>query len=149
MSRTLVDLISDDRIRIGVAAGSWEEAVAASAAPLVADGSISDAYIDAIVAAAVEYGPYFVLVPHVALAHARPDDSVHRLAISVATLDPPVAFGSEDNDPVSVVVCLAAPDADSHLEALRSLVAVIGDPERVAAIAEAPSVADLRALLAP
>ena len=149
MSGQLAELVTDDRIRLRVDAGSWEAAVAAAAEPLVADGSIDAAYVDAIVAAALEYGPYFVLVPSVALAHARPDGSVHRLAISVATIDPPVAFGSEDNDPVGVVVCLAAPDADTHLEALRSLVAIIGDPERVARIEQATSVAELRGLLTP
>lgn len=147
MTGQLAELVTDDRIRLRVGADTWEAAVAAAAEPLVSDGSIDAAYVDAIVAAALEYGPYFVLAPSVALAHARPDGSVHRLAISVATITPPVAFGSDNNDPVGVVVCLAAPDADTHLEALRSLVAIIGDPDRVARIEQATTVTELRDLL--
>ena len=83
-----------------------------------------------MLAALAEFGPYIVIAPGVALAHARPSPSVHRTAFSILTLDPPVEFGHADNDPVRLVVGLAARDSDSHVEALRQMAELLGDDAR-------------------
>jgi PTS system ascorbate-specific IIA component len=68
-----------------------------------------------------EHGPYIVLAPGLALAHARPEDGVLRVCLAVVTLAEPVAFGHPDNDPVDVVFAFGSPDAEQHVAMLSAL----------------------------
>ena len=68
-----------------------------------------------------EQGPYIVLAPGIALAHARPEDGVVGLGLGVAVLERPVRFGHPDNDPVDVVLAFGSPDKESHLGVLAAL----------------------------
>lgn len=124
-----------------------ESAVRRTGALLAAGGEVDEAYTDEMVAALGEYGPYIVVAPGVALAHARPSRSVHGVAFSVLTLDPPVAFGHADNDPVRLIVGLAAPDAESHIEALRQMAELLGDDAARERLMSASEVAEVRAMV--
>src|SRR5690606_14328058 len=77
-----------------------------------------------------EHGPYIVIAPSFALAHSRPDDSVHRTALSFVRLSTPIAFGNAANDPVTLVMALAAADGSAHGSALAALAGVLADPQR-------------------
>ena len=127
--------------------GDRDAAVRRAGALLSAGGQVDEAYTDEMLAALAEYGPYIVVAPGVALAHARPSPSVHGVAFSVLTLDPPVAFGHADNDPVSLVVGLAAPDADSHIEALRQMAELLGDDAARERLISATEVAEVRSMV--
>jgi len=48
-----------------------------------------------------------------------------------------VEFGNEDNDPVYLVVALAAVDHEQHIDGLRQLALVLGDDEKIEAIKKA------------
>ena len=74
----------------------------------------------AMIASVVELGPYIVLMPGFALAHAAPGADVHTSDLSVALFDDEVRFGS-DNDPVRVVMCLACVDRESHIARLQAV----------------------------
>lgn len=147
MTTTLAEMITEDRVIVHSSATTWQTAIKAAAAPLVADGSIEPAYVDAMIGAVEKFGPYIVLGPHVALAHARPDGSVNRQAMSILTLEHPVAFGHSDHDPVSVVFCLASQDSTSHLSALKSFVRIAGDPDRTDRLAAATSTPEVLQVL--
>ena len=120
-------LLSGDAIRVGVEAADWREAVRAAGDALAAGGATDPAYTTAMIDTVEELGPYIVIVPGIALAHARPSPAVHRVGISVVLLATPVAFGHRQNDPVRLVVGLAAPDDDSHVRALASLAGLLAD----------------------
>lgn len=107
--------------RTGVLAADWSEAVRMACAPLVEEGAILERYVDACIALIHEEGPYMVIAPGVALAHARPEEGVRRLGVSVAVLEKPVEFGHPDNDPVDLVFAFGSPDADQHIELLSAL----------------------------
>ena len=64
------------------------------------------------------------------------------------TLKTPVEFGNPENDPVSVVFCLATEDETSHLEVIRSLVSLIDDPAKIRSLAEAKDLKAFRLQLA-
>ncbi len=49
--------------------------------------------------------------------------------MSLIRLKEPVAFGHEDNDPVSLVFTLATTDSQSHLNALQQLMSVMTNKE--------------------
>lgn len=114
------DSIALDCVRTGVRADTWQDAIRAATAPLVGRGSIEASYVDRMIASVVELGPYIVLMPGFALAHAAPGADVHTSDLSVALFDDEVRFGS-DNDPVRVVMCLACVDRESHIARLQAV----------------------------
>ena len=130
----LKDLITQENIQIKVEAKNWEDAVYKGAKPLLDKGCITKKYIDAIMNKVKEIGPYIVISPGVALPHARPEDGVKKLSMSIMTLKNPVEFGNKDNDPVKLLITLAAVDNEIHLKALSQLMGLLnnsGDIKRI------------------
>lgn len=143
----LSQLLSGNAIRIGAHARDWRAAVRVSGEALVASGATDPAYTDEMIATVEQLGPYIVIAPGIALAHSRPSPAVHRSGISLVTLTTPVAFGHRQNDPVSLVVGLAAPDDDGHVTALATLAEFLADDERRAALMAAPTPEAVRRLI--
>jgi PTS system ascorbate-specific IIA component len=129
-SASLGDVLGRVSVAVGERLPDREAAVRRAGALLLASGRVDDAYSDEMVAVLQEYGPYFVIAPGIALAHSRPSPAVRGVAFSVLTCDPPVPFGHPDNDPVSLVIGIAAPDDASHVEALRQLAELLGEDRR-------------------
>lgn len=144
----LSQLLAGDSIRIGAPATDWRAAVRASGDALAASGATSPAYTDEMIATVEQLGPYIVIAPGIALAHSRPSPAVHRAGISLVTLAQPVAFGHRLNDPVELVVGLAAPDDEGHVTALATLAEFLADDRRRAALLAAPDPATMRHLIA-
>ena len=144
----LSDLLSPSAIRVGASAADWREAVRVAGDALVASGATSDGYTDEMIGTVETLGPYIVIAPGVALAHARPSSSVRRAGLSLVTLVTPVPFGHQQNDPVWLVIGLAAPDANGHVEALATLAEFIADDGRRDALKRATDGAAVRSLIA-
>lgn len=125
----LKDVVSEKLIKLNIEAKDWEDAVRQAAQPLVDENKVLPSYIEDMVAAVKEMGPYIVLTKHVALPHARPEAGALESAIGVATLKTPVEFGNEANDPVKYLFCLSAKDNTEHLTALGDLAALFEDEE--------------------
>jgi ascorbate PTS system EIIA or EIIAB component len=106
---------------IGVPAADWRAAVRSACQPLITAGAVEARYADRCVDMVDEHGPYMVLAPGLALAHARPEDGVKQLCLASATLAAPVSFGHPDNDPVDVVLAFGSPDSSSHIGLLQKL----------------------------
>ncbi len=102
-------------------ADGWRDAVRLACAPLLDAGAITDDYPRRCIEMVEEHGPYIVLAPGIALAHARPEDGVRRLGVAAVTLREPVEFGHDENDPVDVVFAFGSPDAEQHVGLLSSL----------------------------
>lgn len=136
-----------EAIRVGVSAGDWRAAVRAVGDALVASGATDPAYTDEMVATVEALGPYIVIAPGIALAHARPSPAVKRTGFAIVTLAEPVAFGHETNDPVRLVVGLAAPDDTGHVDALATLADFLADEERQRALLIAPDPSSIAALI--
>lgn len=143
----LAEHLPEDAIATHVAAGDWRAAIRAAGDRLVATGVATDAYTDEMLAAVDEHGPYIVIAPGFALAHSRPSPAVLRTGISWVTLAEPVAFGSKANDPVRLVVGLAATDHDGHLEVMAALAGILADDDAFQALLAADSPAAVRARL--
>lgn len=127
----MLEKVTVEDIEVGVQASDWEDAIRKSARILLETDKIKDSYIDAMIDAVHRIGPYIVLGNHVALAHARPECGVNELAVCFTTLNPGVSFGSENFDPVKLIITLAAIDADSHLELMSELAGILMDEENV------------------
>ncbi|HLR96791.1 MAG TPA: PTS sugar transporter subunit IIA [Jiangellaceae bacterium] len=102
-------------------AADWQEAIRLACALLEQRAAVRPEYADRCIATVEEHGPYIVLTPGIALAHARPEEGVERLGVSVVTLSEPVEFGHPDNDPVDVVFAFGSPDDEQHLAVLAEL----------------------------
>ncbi len=63
-----------------------------------------------------EHGPYFVLAPGLAMPHGRPEEGVKKTGFALVTLKKPLEFNHEDNDPVDILITMAAVDANTHQE---------------------------------
>lgn len=121
-------LVNKSFIRLGVVATDREEAIQKAATPLVDAGMIEQRYIEAIIRSMKDNGPYFVLLPHVALPHARPEEGAIGNALGIAALKEPVVFGNESNDPVKYIFTLSAIDDGQHLESLAQLSQLLDEP---------------------
>ena len=141
------DILKDTDIIIQAKASGWEESIKLVSQPLLDDGTITDQYVTAMIDTVKEFGPYIVIGPHLALAHARPEEGANRLGLSVATLEEPVSFGHETNDPVKIIFCLSAIDSYSHLNIMKNLIDLINDEEKIDELGEVQSEEEFKQLL--
>lgn len=143
----LLDTITVKDVQIGLAATDWEDAVRKAAEPLRQSGAIEQSYIEGMIESVHTNGPYFVLAKGLALAHARPECGANRLALNFTTLQPPISFGAGANDPVRLIITLAATDPDSHIDLLGELAEVLMDDGRMEQLYEAKTPEEFCALL--
>lgn len=132
--------LSADSIVIGAEVEDWRGAVRTAGEALANAGSTLPAYGEEMVRMIEEHGPYVVIAPGLALAHARPGPTVLANGLAVVTLQEPVKFGHPHNDPVSVVLGLAVADAETHLATVAELANVFNDESAIPALAAADSV---------
>jgi len=143
----LTELLSEDCIALDVDAATWEEAVLAAGGLLEHAGIAGPAYTGSMIDNVEANGPYIAVAPGFAFAHARPSPAVHRTGMSWVRLAEPVAFGHPTNDPVDLVVALAATDAGAHTTAMAELAKVIGSADKRGALAIAASPAAVLGIL--
>ena len=144
---SIIDFLDPSAIALDQQASDWEEAIRLSGRLLEATQVAKPAYTQAMVDSVHEHGPYIVVAPGFAFAHARPSDAVVRTGMSWVRLATPVEFGHASNDPVTLVVALAAKDSTAHRDAMASLALLIGDKETKTALDEASSPEEVYALL--
>ena len=105
-------LTENDSIRLGLSARTWQEAVQLAIEPLIESGAVLPEYYDAIIESTEEYGPYYILMPGMAMPHARPEAGVQRDSFSLITLTEPVTFS--DGKEAKVLLALAATSSQIH-----------------------------------
>ena len=143
----LTELISEKTIRINQIASDWESAVCLAGNVLLDNGIIEKKYINAMIEAVKTIGPYMVVAPGIAIAHARPEDGAKKIGMCLISLGNPVNFGSKSNDPVDLIFGLAAVDHDSHIETLRDLAKLLQDKDRVKKIRNSTSIEEIIVVL--
>ncbi|MUN63102.1 PTS sugar transporter [Kocuria sediminis] len=134
-------------IRLDEPVDDWRAAIRCAGGLLERQGAISAEYTRAMITSVEENGPYIVVAPGFAFAHARPSEAVHRTAMSWVRLAHPVEFGHASNDPVSLVVALSATDRKEHLQAMRQLATLLAAPETRTALDRAATPEEVLALL--
>lgn len=139
--------LPDEAVEIGAVVADWRSAVRLSGLVLERAGAATPAYADEMVRMIEEHGPYVVIAPGLALAHARPGPAVLADGLAIVTLAEPVNFGHPHNDPVSVVLGLAIKSSDAHLAAVADLANVFNDSNAIQALAAASTVAEVQAIM--
>jgi PTS system ascorbate-specific IIA component len=134
-------------VHVGAIAADWRAAVRLAGDALVRSGAAKAGYADEMIRMIEEHGPYVVIAPGLALAHARPGPEVLADGLAIVTLATPVPFGHPHNDPVSVVLALAIASADRHLAAVAGIANVFNDSSAIADLAAATSAEQVLAIM--
>ncbi|WP_164511603.1 PTS sugar transporter subunit IIA [Levilactobacillus cerevisiae] len=120
----------------------WNEAIQEAATPLLTEGKIEQSYIDAMISVVEKNGPFINIGPHIALAHARPENGVNEMGMALMKVDPAIDLVSEEH-PITLFFVLAASDNTKHLEALQELATKLQDEDSFARIENARTVEEL------
>ena len=139
--------LPDEAVVLGATASSWRDALRLAGGALVTSGATTPAYTDAMIGMVEEHGPYIVISPGLAFAHARPGAAVLRDGLSVVTLASPVTFGHPHNDPVRVVLGLAVAGVGTHLESIGEIANLFNDPGVTGRLASAASADEVRQIM--
>jgi mannitol/fructose-specific phosphotransferase system IIA component (Ntr-type) len=144
----LSEYLTPGLIDLQVEVENWEAAVRAGGELLVKADICEPRYIDAMVEAVKSMGPYMVLAPGIALAHARPEDGILKVGMSIINLAMPVEFGSPANDPVYLIISFGGVDKEQHIGMLRELATFLMDEEHQEILKTASSVDEVLKALA-
>lgn len=136
----LRDILFEESIKLQVKVENWEEAISEAGKILVNKKQITEKYVENMINAIKDLGPYIVIMPGIAFAHARPDESVIETCMSMITLKTPVNFGSKEKDPVSIVFAFAAENGDTHINALQDLAKFLSVEKNVKLLNESTDV---------
>lgn len=113
--------------------------------PLLSNRSIEPKYLNTIITQLQYYGPYMFLTENVILAHAKPEDGVNCLDVSLAVFRQPVTYSEFRK--ARLVILLAAEDQEKHLRILQDILVLISDSETVEQIAGCGTPAELLTLI--
>jgi mannitol operon transcriptional antiterminator len=133
----LNDLLTFDVIKLNVECSNWKEAIVEGTGLLEEKGCVETRYAEAIIDNFNQLGPYMVVAPGIVLSHARPENGVKRLSMSLITLRNGVKFGNETNDPAKLIITLAATDSESHLKAISQLMELFMNSSDLHAVMDA------------
>ncbi len=124
-------LLKEEIVELNLQVKDWCEAVKASGRLLVKDGKVEESYVDSMINTVKEMGAYIVMAPGVAMPHARPENGVKELGISVIMLKKPVPFGNEEFDPVKLIFAICAKENKEHIQLLQELSCILDDNELI------------------
>ena len=140
------ELVALQKIDVQVEARDWKDALYKAGDLLVRSGDIEKEYIDHMIEAVEEYGPYIVIGKGFALGHAAPCEEVKNTAVSLINLKEGIEFGSR-NDPVKVVMCLACRDKEAHMAYLQKIAARLMEENMVEKLGSCSSKEELYRLI--
>ncbi|WP_163366579.1 PTS sugar transporter subunit IIA, partial [Klebsiella aerogenes] len=86
-----------------------------------------------------------VLGPGIAMPHARPEEGVNQLSLALTIIEKGVEFGADENDPVKLLIVLAATDNDSHINAIVKLAELFDNQDDIDTLLQAKSKAEVLA----
>ncbi|HUV16555.1 MAG TPA: PTS sugar transporter subunit IIA, partial [Pelolinea sp.] len=104
-------------------------------------------YVEGIKELLINHGPYMVLSKEVVLLHAMIGHGVNQLCMGLTTFSPPVNFGHQHNDPVSVAIVFGTVDSRSHLRALSQLSKLLGDQVFINQLKDSQSIPEVLSLV--
>lgn len=144
MLKTLLTL---DVVQVIPQVKDWREAIKIACQPLIDKGCIEPRYVDAIYKSHEQIGPYYVLGPGIAMPHARPEEGVNQLSLALTIIEKGVEFGANENDPVKLLIVLAATDNDSHINAIVKLAELFDNQDDIDTLLQAKSKAEVLAVI--
>ena len=143
----LKTLLTPDVVQVIPQVKDWREAIKIACQPLIDKGCIEPRYVDAIYKSHEQIGPYYVLGPGIAMPHARPEEGVNQLSLALTIIEKGVEFGADENDPVKLLIVLAATDNDSNINAIVKLAELFDNQDDIDTLLQAKSKAEVLAVI--
>ncbi|NUU67543.1 PTS sugar transporter subunit IIA [Enterobacteriaceae bacterium BIT-l23] len=140
--------LNDATIQLATSMDDWQQALAYCARPLLDQGVITPGYLEAIQQQYRQLGPYFVLAPGLAMPHARPEQGALATGLALLKLEQGVTFGGVEQEPVDLIILLAAADRHSHIDALAALAELFSSETDLAALHAATRREEIMAIIA-
>lgn len=137
----LMEILDVSRIRIVKENSTWQNSIRLAGQCLLDYRSIEKRYLDTIITQIQYYGPYMFLTEDVILAHAKPEDGVHCLDLSLAVFDRPAVYSRDRS--ARLVFVLAAEDQEKHLKILSDILLLLNEPDFMERISACDSPADI------
>lgn len=144
----LTELITPEMIQISDQVADWETAIRLAAQPLVDSRKIENRYSEAMIDKVKQYGPFIHIGKGIALPHARPEDGVKTLGMSLLKIEKPVLLLDDEKHDIQLFVCLAAVDNEAHLRALSSLTKLLSNRKNLDDLLAATTKEEITTILA-
>ncbi|MGS2777588.1 PTS sugar transporter subunit IIA [Robertmurraya sp. GLU-23] len=112
-----------DNVQFLVEAVDWQDAIRAGVSILEYNGYVNKLYADEVIKNVLEYGPYIVIAPGIAIPHTRPENGALSVGMSLITLKQPIQFQQEE-PPVKILISFSATDSNEHLEIIKTIVKI-------------------------
>ena len=133
----LKELLTEQFIQTNLQANDWQSSISIASQPLLDANIINENYIHAMIETVVSLGPYIVIMPEVAIPHARPESGAKEVGLSLATFETPITFPNDKI--VKLMIVLSAKDQNTHLKALAELTEILGNEQYLENIKHAKS----------
>lgn len=154
----LSDFLSEDRVVFIDQDGSisghqkqaddmepWMKALYSAGTPLIERGSIYQNYIRHIIERLKESGPYMFVTNELILAHARPENGVRHLDLSIGIVREGIPFGKGKT--ARVILLLSPKDQQKHMGILRDIRKIFRNAGMVESLLKAKSAAQVCSIL--
>lgn len=115
----MIQEVLKNNIQFRESISDWQEAIQIAAKPLLEKKFINEEYIEAMINNVLDNGKYIIILPEVAMPHARHEYGALKTGISFMKTTSPVFFPG--NEPVFLFFVLSADTNDGHLELLADL----------------------------
>jgi mannitol operon transcriptional antiterminator len=143
----LHELLKEEYIQLAEAVTDWKEAIRLAAQPLLQSEAITEEYITAMIDNVIKTGPYIVVAPKVAIPHAKPEDGVKKLGMSLLRLNQGISFSESKKHQVQLVIVLAAIDRDKHLKSLSQLTTMFSNQQNIERVISAQHINQITELI--
>lgn len=124
---------------------NWEDAIKRTAEVLLANSCISEHYIDVMISLAHHHGPYFVISPRIAIAHAQPKDGVSKLGLSLSIYKNGLDIMGKEK--IQFLFVLATSNQSEHIHILQNIARLNEQPEIMNQMIEAEYEKDIMCIL--
>jgi mannitol/fructose-specific phosphotransferase system IIA component (Ntr-type) len=94
----------------------------------------------------IQNGPYINIGRMVAFAHAKTEDGVNSLGMSLLHLKEPISLVDKQH-PIKLVFVLAAVDQESHVNAMAELAALLRDEEKLDRLLDAKNFEEIAQII--
>lgn len=125
----------------------WQSAIKRGVALLVNQNIALDQLANSIIKSTEKLGPYYVVMPKVALAHTRPGNYNKKIGISLVVYKQPIKFSDLDRHKVNLLFVLSATDENSHMDLLSNFAQVMSRKNIVSDILAAKNKKEIFALI--
>lgn len=136
-----IEILKKRRIEIIEADYKWQEAIRVAGNMLIEAESIEKCYLDKIISQLLFYGPFMFLTQGIILAHAKPEDGVKKMDVSMSIFKHPVYFSEYYQ--AKIVITLAVEDQYRHLRILNDIMTIFEDESNIENIAEMNSIEEI------